>query len=1817
MGCQWPGMAKDLMRFPAFRNTLQRCAAALAPHGVDLMDIVTNTSPKTFDSITNCFCGIGAMEIALTDLLTSLGIVPDGIAGHSLGEVGCAYADGQITVEQAALLAYARGYASQNSQIPKGQMAAVGLTKEELQSQLPEEVFIACQNSKTSFTISGLEEPTKAFVAKLTSKGVFARLVPSAGIAFHTKHVAEAGELLLEFCKKVLTDPKPRSSKWVSSSVPSNKKDLPWTKMNCAEYHHNNFCSTVLFDQVYQHIPENAIVVEVAPHGLLQAILKRELGKECTSISLANRLNEDNEQFFLAAVGKIFNAGGAPKLRSLYDKVSFPVSRKTAMLAPMVKWDHGISWFTPLWKNEDGFGREVTVNLSNEKYSLLSGHNIDGRVLMPAVGYLELIWETVAELQLKKMEELPIIFENVKFKRATVLAHGEDVKFLVNIMKQTGNFEIFEGGSVVLTGTLRCPKDVSTQFSYNEVDVSPQNNYPLMKLDDVYKECNLRRYLYKDKFRGLVECDIHGHQGKLEWKGSFTSFLDTMLHLTIVKETSRDTMLPVSMGQVIIDPVKHLELVGSQPEVPVIFDQDLNVLRSGGIEINRAESHRAPRRHHTHDQPHLETFEFISYESQHEQDFDTCLRTALQIVIQNKLGLKKEIRICELLDTTKKETVLTEKIKEIINFQPMTNAQYSTSEPGAITGNYDVIVVNENTANCESLATNLTSEGFFLYTGKTTLGNASLQIIFQGLSSEDNVYLLRPYYEFPENYAVVNIRNSDFEWVDKLKKLAKSEEPKVVYLFAQGDQINGIIGLVKCLLTEPSIVTYRSVFIDQQTDIFSIDDEFYADQLRKNLTFNVLRNRSWGTFVHLPLTPVPNRDVENASITVLTPGDLSSLRWIERPLQEKSHEDSELVHVFYSALNFKDVMIASGKLQSNATFTPTAPEVTIGLEYAGVTSSGARVMGLIGYDGLSLQVRSDPGFSWKIPDSWSLRDAATVPCVYATCYYAMLIRGQMLPGESILIHAGTGGIGMAAISIALSMGCKVFTTVGNQEKREFIKRLFPELEDKNIGNSRNRSFEKMIMSNTRGKGVDLVLNSLSADLFQASLRCIGRQGRFLEIGKVDFFNGTPIDSHMFLKNCSFHGVLLDDLFDCHSAIKRSVQRYLTEGMNSGVVKPLPSTVFDETEVETAFRFLSSGKHKGKVLVQLRKEDPDTLKSPTRTIEAIPKVYFDPNKSYVIIGGLGGIGLELTDWLIKRGATKILLNSKRTVSTGHQAYCLRKWSQHKQVTVKVNTEDTTQLEGATRLVCEAKKLGPVGGVFNMALALRDALMTNQTQDSFEEAFKPKLRSGRNLDLATRQLCKQLDHFVVFSSIAAGRGNIGQSNYAMANSALERLCEQRRGEGLPAVAVQYGPVGEVGVLARVMQNVEDIIESYEMAPQSTTSCFQAMETMMLKEQAVGSSSVLSFKEAEGANSSTRSAADAVAHILGVNNIELVDKTLTLLQLGLDSLMVAEIKQTLYRHYQLDYSPDQIRDLTFDKLIALSEDPTAPEEAPTTNSPIPSENTSLTYLLPKELVIKINGRNGYKRNIFMFHPIEGNVDISKPLAEQLKATVYGLQATRTCDFETISETARFYLQEVRNVQPKGPYCLCGYSYGSLVSLEVGLQLEKAGENVEMVSLDGSPEYVRHTLDHGFQRMGGSVEKSKMAIVGSFFQFFQSTKQNEIDEILKRSSSWSDKLQGVGELLAKETGHEASDIAASADLFYKRCHAGFYYEPQTTFKGRVLLVRREDNPFLMSDNYDLQKVCQQPVKVVKIQGDHKTILLGENTRIVANIINDTCLSN
>lgn len=603
-------------------------------------------------------------------------------------------------------------------------------------------------------------------------------------------------------------------------------------------------------------------------------------------------------------------------------------------------------------------------------------------------------------------------------------------------------------------------------------------------------------------------------------------------------------------------------------------------------------------------------------------------------------------------------------------------------------------------------------------------------------------------------------------------------------------------------------------------------------------------------------------------------------------------------------------MLATGKLTDD--YLPRQDSV-LGLEFAGRNSKGRRVMGIVNGCGLATTVLADKEFTWEVPEKWSLEEAATVPIAYATGYYALMVNGRIRRGDRVLIDAGSSGVGLASIAIALHAGCEVFTTVETDEKREFIRKRFPELTGENIGNSRDTSVEEFILSATNGRGVDVVLNSLADEKLQAcGIKCLAKHGRFLDVGKYD---SSGLRTALFSGDSSFHGILLDSLFGSDSFEKREVVRLITEGILNGIVQPLPFVVFPEQEIGEGFRYMTTSEHIGKIIIKIRDEDDEKV---VKTVSAVPRTYMNPYKSYVIVGGLGGFGLELTDWMITRRAKHFVLSSRSGIKSGYQALCVRRWMEAG-INIVVSTTDAVSVSGAESIIEEARRLAPVGGIFNLAAVLRDALIENSSEDDFETVTIPKINATKSLDYASRKLCPTLDHFVVFSSVSCGRGNVGQANYGFANSAMERIVEERQASGLPGLAIQWGAIGDVGLILETVG--ENDTEVGGTQPQRISSCMSTMDVFLRQPHPVLASMVVGEKSKTKESTDPAGLLEAIGNILGIKDIKTVDSDKTLADFGMDSLLSMEIREILKRWCDQVFTAREISRLNFRKLMEFS--------------------------------------------------------------------------------------------------------------------------------------------------------------------------------------------------------------------------------------------------------------------------------------------------------
>lgn len=1867
VGSQWCGMGRELLCIETFQRSLQRCANALSTVDVDLMNLIMTENPDVFENTINTFVAIAAIQVALVDLLTFVGIHPDGIVGHSVGELGCAYADGTFTAEQTVLAAYWRGRSLQLANLERGGMAAVGLSWDEVKKRCPPNVYPACHNSADSVTISGAEEDVKKFVEQLQAESIFAKAVSSSGVAFHTEYIASAGPKLRSVLEKIIPNPKQRSSKWISSSVPESAWNTPLAQLSSAAYHVNNLLSPVLFHEAISHVPADAITIEIAPHSLLQAILRRSLPSPTTHIGLQKRGTGNNLSSFLSGLGKLYLAGAQPLISKLYPPINYPVGRGTPMLNSLVRWDHSTEWDVVQYAmlSEQSGESIIAYDLSKETDAFLQGHNIDGRVLFPATGYLYLAWSTLAKLKSVNMEDMPVIFENVKLQRATIMPKSGQVKFLINIFTGSGDFEICESGSTVVTGKIYQPENVEKAVINLPIPSDQKGaTEPKLNKDDMYKELRLRGYNYSGVFQGLMSSDNESFCGELEWANNWISFMDTILQFHLLATNFRGLYLPTSAQRLVINPKAHLELVRSLPAgsgVPVYHYKNIKIIKSGGIEIRGLKSSLVAKRQQVQNPPKHERYGFVPYENTNMLANDPskarlyAMATLLQVVFENLKSMKyTAVEVagecspdCLLtplvLDIVYKEPLLTVALEVLVSLQEDYNSvlqQYNISatlrenESAPIGQDLSFVIANNVLSNkslglLRNIEKSLQPDGFLLLeeSGRadfSLLMSSNLVLVAKQIVPGASYILLKKR-QMRGEPIVIQLTENNFSWVEGVKaamKKAASEQQEVLFV-SQGEETLGIVGFMTCIKREYPKANVSYVFIqDKNAPKFNRTSEFYAKQLQKQLLANVLKGGQWGSYRYFQLEQhdgKPSLQVEHAYINTINRGDLSSLRWIESSLsyyRPEMHPNRELCSVYYAPLNFRDIMIASGKLSLDAlTFKQSIMECILGLEFAGRDSKGRRVTGITVAEGLATTILADPVLLWEVPEKWSLEEASTIPVAYATAYYALFVRGGLKPGESVLIHAGSGGVGQASISIALHAGCKVFTTVGTPEKREFLKKLFPQLMDRDIGNSRDTSFEQLILEETGGRGVDVVLNSLADEKLQATVRCLAQNGRFLEIGKYDLSNDTPLGMAVFLKNTAFHGILLDLIIEGDDMEKREVARHLNEGIKNGAVRPLATTVFSEQQVEQAFRYMAAGKHIGKVVLKIRDEEAKRVVQPSpKTVMAIPRAYMNPEKSYILVGGLGGFGLELADWMVKRGAKNIVLSSRSGIRTGYQALCIRRW-RDSGINIIISMVDVTTATGAEQLIKESNKIAPIGGIFNLAAVLRDGLMENQEESHFAAVAAPKITATKNLDELSRKLCPSLDYFVVFSSVSCGRGNAGQTNYGFANSTMERIVERRQANGLPGLAIQWGAIGDVGLIMEMMGNNE--VEVGGTLPQRISSCLESLDVFLQQPHPVLSSIVLADKSANPSTSKI-DLIDSVANILGIKNTKNINLKTNLAELGMDSLMGTEIKQLLERNYDLTLSPQEIRNMTFGKLMEFGT-----TGGTATAAPPAAENSIQDFLfecygselIPAESLVKLPTKSSEGRPVFLVHAVEGLIAPMKTVASELNRPAWGFQCVKQAPVDTIETLASFYIQEMKKVQPQGPYHIVGHSFGACVAFEMTLQLENAGEKTALTLIDGSPEFVKlHSEEFVKQASLGqtelmSIDACKKSLAFFIRQFNSNVSFVGVYAALNETSSEEEMLNKMVELIGK-TQYKPQDLKVAGLLFFKKLRAANMYKPSNKYKGEIVLLKASDTFINIKADYGLSEVCTQEIKMEEIPGHHRSILVGNSAKKIAKFL-------
>jgi len=373
-----------------------------------------------------------------------------------------------------------------------------------------------------------------------------------------------------------------------------------------------------------------------------------------------------------------------------------------------------------------------------------------------------------------------------------------------------------------------------------------------------------------------------------------------------------------------------------------------------------------------------------------------------------------------------------------------------------------------------------------------------------------------------------------------------------------------------------------------------------------------------------------------------------------------------------------------------------------------------------------------------------------------------------------LIHAGAGGVGLAAIQIAKSIGAEIVATAGSEEKRDFLRSLGI----RHVMNSRTLDFADQIRAEVGG--VDVVLNSLPGDAIDASLSCLAPYGRFVEIGKTDIYSGKPLKLTPFQDNLTYSAVDLDRLFRQRPEVAAELLADVVKAFDEGTYAPPEVTVFPIDDVRDAFRFMSQRKNIGKIAVLI---DPPATVAEQETES--PTIRADG--TYLITGGLGALGLATAKWLVQRGAGSVVLLSRRPANAAtEQVLDELNRSPTRVVAIQADVCDRESLLAAVNQL--KSQHPPLCGVLHAAGVLRDRLISSMSVDDFEHPLPAKTLGTLNLAAVTEQ--SDLDFMVLFSSASSVFGTGGQANYGAANAFLDAFAERRNASGRRTLAINWG-------------------------------------------------------------------------------------------------------------------------------------------------------------------------------------------------------------------------------------------------------------------------------------------------------------------------------------------------------------------------------------------------------------------------------------------
>jgi len=1440
-GSQWSGMGQRLYaEEPVFRNTVDECDRAMRPHLEEsvtaaLLDDRGRSLPSDIGVIQPA---IFAVQVALAALWRSWGVQPAAVVGHSLGEVAAAHVAGALDLADAAQVICGRARLLRRAD-PRGAMLAAELSAAEARALIvgrQSRVAIAANNSHRSTVLSGDRTALADLLSTLQQRGRFCRWV-EVDVASHSPQM----EALRADLKDLLAGLRPaRVTVPMYSTVTG---DLLAEGALDGAYWVENLCSPVRFSAAVRRLLEigHDSFVELSPHPILLSAIREdadELGRACTLLPSMRR-GDGGRGTLLESLGTLYTRGQQVAWEQLHPWGGRCIS------APTYPWQRDRFWLDtpdpepahadrPAWRgplrscvHPNTVFAEIDV--STALMPLLADHRVHGRVLVPAATLLELIvtaaaraFDTAPRVLRDVVVHRSLLLDDAQQRTVQVVFQGDPAgPVTVECYARQPGTPASSQWSLLASGTIeteepdsaderqrrpesirdRCPEQISAASFYGLLAAHGLQYGPgLQAVAEIWRRDG-------EAIARLTPATETG-SGSGDFAADVVDGCLQVLAAALPAHNGRPsgTYLPVGMSelrrrgtsrdgrwcQAVLraDPDPEPDTI--EGDVFLLGEDGQVVLAMRGVRLQRIpDATPATAATALRDSLYELRWQPATLDVPDPDAPNRPVGAGNWLIFGDGSASSELLR--ELLEQQSATCVLVEPGNDFSrlgadryqldpaqpqHFRRLLQEAWAEARPPCrgVVHLWSLLTA----APAETSADALQSAH--------TLGAASMLHLVQALIQTGRPGAPRLWLVTRGAQAV----DGDTEAVS----IASAP------LWGMGRSIDREHPELRCSRVDLSLRDdpeelrglVRELAADSpETDVALRGSQRYVARLARFDDADVPEH----TRLAVP-TPAPATGPDMAfRMEYPKPGGLDEVRARADDRRPPGPGEVE-IRVHATGLNFIDVMRALGVYPGQ----DDGP-VRVGIECAGTVSAvgddvehgpdgfhvGDAVLA-VATDGVGSFVTTRANLVAAKPAQLSFEAAAALPIAFLTAYYALHEQARLSPGERVLIHSAAGGVGLAAIEVARWRHATVYATAGTPEKRDHLRALGVE----HVFDSRSLAFAEEVLAATDGEGVDVVLNSLTGEAVAKGLAVLRPYGRFLEIAKRDIYGHGRLRLWQLRHNASYIVVDLAQLIIDRPAYVGTLLGDIVAHIGQGALRPLPARTFPVAETAAAVRTLAQGKQIGKVVVSVDRQPPPAV-APTR----LP-VRLEPEASYLITGGLGGVGQAVATWMAGNGARHLVLMGRGPASASAQQTLDALRAQG--IEVLAARGDVTRADQlAAVLDAIGGSMPPLRGVVHAAGVLDDGILAHLDARRLHTVMAPKVEGAWNLHALTRNMA--LDFFVLFSSAASLLGSPGQAHYAAGNAFLDALAWHRRAQGQPALSINWGPWAQVGLANRPEQ------------------------------------------------------------------------------------------------------------------------------------------------------------------------------------------------------------------------------------------------------------------------------------------------------------------------------------------------------------------------------------------------------------------------------